>query len=144
MARVRSLESKGWRFFLTSSPEWSWGPLNRLQNEYRRLSPDIKAAERRASHHPYSYCRDCVYVGTLSSTYPMGLHGLKWGYLYLYLCLGNRKVLLTSDLPTRTLYQFLDSSIRAICPAHLSRLALRYMKNKEHTAQYCVSFSVIL
>ena len=31
-------------------PDWSWGPLSLLWNEYRGLSPGVKAAECRTSH----------------------------------------------------------------------------------------------
>ena len=49
--RVRSRVSEGWRFFFRPScPDWSWGPLNLLLNEYRGISPGVKAAERKTSH----------------------------------------------------------------------------------------------
>ena len=45
------------------------------------------------------------------------------------------KSLFPSGLPTKILYAFLDSSVRATCPAHLSRLDLRFliMLGKEYT-----------
>ena len=43
----------------------------------------------------------------------------------LHLRLGLPKRLLLSGFPTKALYAFLDCSIRATCPAHLSRLDLR-------------------
>ena len=51
VARDRSQVLEGWRFFFTPScPDWPWGPLNLLQNEYRGISPGVKAAERMTSH----------------------------------------------------------------------------------------------
>ena len=45
-ARVRSRVSEGWRLFFTAScPDWSWGPLSLLENEYR-----LKATKRRIKH----------------------------------------------------------------------------------------------
>ena len=44
-----------------------------------------------------------------------------------HLRLGVPKGLLLSGFPTKTLYAFLDWSIRATCPAHLSRLDLRFL-----------------
>ena len=44
-----------------------------------------------------------------------------------HLCLRLSKSLFPTDLPTKTMYTFLDSSIRAVCPAHLSRLYLRVL-----------------
>ena len=38
----------GWRFFSIPCPQWFWGHLNLLGNENRRLSPGVKAAERRS------------------------------------------------------------------------------------------------
>ena len=52
------------------------------------------------------------------------LHKLVKSILILssHLCLGLPKSLWLSDSPTKTLYAFLDCSICATCPAHLSRL----------------------
>ena len=50
-ARIRSRVSEGMEIFLTPScPDWSWGPLNLLQNEYREISLGVKTAEQRTSH----------------------------------------------------------------------------------------------
>ena len=53
-----------------------------------------------------------------------------------HLGLGLPKGLLLSGFPTKTLYAFLDCSIHATCPAHLSRLDLRFliMLGKEYNA----------
>ena len=44
-----------------------------------------------------------------------------------HLCLGLSKGFFLSGFPTKTLYAFLDCSLRATCPAHLSRLDLRFL-----------------
>ena len=44
-----------------------------------------------------------------------------------HLRLGLPKGLLLSGFPTKTLYAFLNCSIRATCPANLSRLDLRFL-----------------
>ena len=44
-----------------------------------------------------------------------------------HLRLGLLKGLFPSGFPTKTLYAFLDCSIRVTCPAHLSRLDLRFL-----------------
>ena len=41
-ARVQSRVSEGWIVsFVPSCPDWSWGPLSLLWNEYRGLSPSV-------------------------------------------------------------------------------------------------------
>ena len=47
------------------------------------------------------------------------------------------KGLVPSGFPTKTLYAFLDCSIRAACPAHLSRLDLSFliMLGEEYNAR---------
>ena len=51
--------------------------------------------------------------------------------------LGLLKGLLPSGSPTETLYAFVDCSIYVICPAHLSRLDLRFliMLGEEYNAR---------
>ena len=63
------------------------------------------------------------------------------------LCRGLPKGLFPSDLPTKTLYAFLDSSTRATCPTHLSRLDLTFLimlTNTVLTAQHYETFSIHL
>ena len=61
-----------------------------------------------------------------------------------HLRLGLPKGLLPLGFPTKTLYAFLDRSIRATCPAHFSHLDLRFliMLDKEYNA--CSSALCIL
>ena len=47
--------------------------------------------------------------------------------LFSHLCLGLPKGLSPSGFPTKTLYEFLDCSIHATCPAYLSHLNLRFL-----------------
>ena len=62
-AQVRSRVSEAWRFFFTPwCPDWYWGTLNLLQNEYREISLGVKTAEQRTSHTTSSQCRGCQYV----------------------------------------------------------------------------------
>ena len=62
-----------------------------------------------------------------------------------HLRLGLPKGLLLSGFPTKTLYAFLYCSIRATCPAHLTRLHLRFLiMNTMRVAQNYVTFSILL
>ena len=58
------------------------------------------------------------------------------------------KGLFPSCFPSKTLYAFLDYSIRVTCPAHLSRLDLRFLimlgDEYMHIAQHYVTVSILL
>ena len=47
--------------------------------------------------------------------------------LSYHLRLGLPEGFFTSGFPTKTLYEFLNCSIRATCPAHLIRIDLRFL-----------------
>ena len=65
-----------------------------------------------------------------------------------HLRLGLPKGVLLSGFPTKTVYAFLDCSICAVCPAHLSCLDLRFLimlvekYNNYHISQHYVTFFI--
>ena len=71
-----------------------------------------------------------------ATTCSTAVDSLKSILISSHLRLGHPKGLFPSGFPTKTLYAFLDCSIRATCPAHLSRLYLRslIMLGKKYNA----------
>ena len=84
------------------------------------------SASTLATHGPI------IYIGGSSHLIPRPdlVLDTSWGYFYLFssdLSLNLPKGLLPSSLLIKTLYAFLYYSIRATCPAHLTRLALKLL-----------------
>ena len=78
------------------------------------------------NYHPYiSSPLVPIFSKIYPGTQPTYLKSILILFSHLRLDLSNG--LFPSGFPTKTLYAFLDCSIRATCPAHLSRLDLRLL-----------------
>ena len=112
-------------------------------------------------HQPFAYvvtemlllslqrCREFPYLQARAMKSPGSQSTSRKSVLILssHLRLGLPKGLFPSGFPTKTLSAVLDCSVRATCPAHLSRLDLRFLiiLGEEYNACKChyVTFSIL-